>query len=93
MGGIPEIIIEGKTGNLIQLESTSNSDFNPKNPIEFQKNFAEKINLLLNDENLANQMGKAGRERVLEIFSWESIAKTTFEYYQEVINKFEKEKT
>ena len=56
------------------------------------KNFAEKINRLLADENLANVMGKAGRQRVLEKFSWESIAKTTFNYYQEVINRFEKEK-
>jgi glycosyltransferase involved in cell wall biosynthesis len=37
-------------------------------------------------------MGKAGRERVLDKFSWESIAKTTFNYYAEVISKFEKEK-
>jgi glycogen synthase len=92
VGGIPEIIIEGKTGYLIPLESVSRTDFNPKNPEEFQKEFASKINILLNDESLAMQMGKAGRERVLEKFSWESIAKTTYNYYQEVISKFEKEK-
>ncbi|GEC78872.1 glycogen synthase [Flavobacterium aquatile] len=92
VGGIPEIIIEGKTGYLIELESISRTDFNPKNPEEFQKNFAKKINLLLDDENLATQMGKAGRERVLDIFSWESIAKTTYKYYENVISKFEKEK-
>lgn len=92
VGGIPEIIIEGETGYLIELESISRTDFNPKNPDEFQKNFAEKINLLLEDENLATQMGKAGRERVLDIFSWESIAKTTYNYYEKVISKFEKEK-
>ena len=92
VGGIPEIIIEGETGYLIELESISRTDFNPKNPEEFQKNFAEKINLLLDDENLATQMGKAGRERVLDIFSWESIAKTTYNYYEKVISKFEKEK-
>ena len=37
-------------------------------------------------------MGKAGRQSVLEKFSWESIAKTTFNYYEEVITRFEKEK-
>ena len=50
------------------------------------------MNLLLKDENLAIEMGKAGRNRVLEKFSWESIAKTTYNYYTEVISKFEKEK-
>ena len=92
VGGIPEIIQEGKTGFLIELESVSRTDFNPKNPEAFQKSFAAKVNLLLDDENLANQMGKAGRLNVLEKFSWESIAKTTFKYYAEVISKFEKEK-
>jgi len=92
VGGIPEIIVPGKTGYLIPLESVSRTDFNPKNPEVFQKEFAAKINILLHDENLATAMGKAGRERVLEKFSWESIAKTTYNYYSEVISKFEKEK-
>ena len=92
VGGIPEIIEEGKTGFLIPLESISRTDFNPKNPEAFQQHFAAKVNQLLDDENLANQMGKAGRERVLEKFSWESIAKTTYNYYESVIAKFEKEK-
>lgn len=92
VGGIPEIIVEGETGYLIPLESISRTDFNPKHPEDFQKDFAAKINSLLEDENLANKMGKEGRKRVLEIFSWESIAKTTFNYYSEVISIFEKEK-
>lgn len=92
VGGIPEILTEGETGYLIELEPISRTDFNPKSPEEFQKNFASKVNLLLEDENRAKQMGKAGRQRVLEKFSWESIAKTTYNYYQEVISRFEKEK-
>jgi glycogen synthase len=92
VGGIPEIIVENETGYLIPLESISRTDFNPKNPEAFQRNFAEKINRLLAHEDLAQAMGKAGRHRVLEKFSWESIAKTTYSYYEEVIGRFEKEK-
>lgn len=92
VGGIPEIIVEGETGYLISLESISRTDFNPKNPEIFQKAFAEKINLLLDNEVMAKQLGKAGRVRVLNIFSWKSIAKTTFDYYQKVIDGFVKEK-
>jgi glycogen synthase len=92
VGGIPEIIIEGETGFLIPLESISRTDFNPKNPERFQKDFAQKVNLLLDNKELADTMGKAGRQRVLDKFSWESIAKTTFNYYSAVIAKFEKEK-
>jgi glycogen synthase len=92
VGGIPEIIVEGETGYLVSLESISRTDFNPKNPEIFQKAFAEKINLLLDNEVMAKQLGKAGRVRVLNIFSWKSIAKTTFDYYQKVIDGFVKEK-
>ncbi|HAT80464.1 MAG TPA: glycogen synthase, partial [Flavobacterium sp.] len=84
VGGIPEIIVEGESGYLIPLESVSRTDFNPAHPEAFQKAFAAKINILLDDEALATQMGKAVRERVLKIFSWESIAKTTYDYYQKV---------
>jgi glycogen synthase len=91
VGGIPEIIVEGKTGFLVSLQSKSRTDFNPANPNAFQKDFAAKINALLDDETLANNMGKEGRRRVLAKFSWESIAKTTFKYYEEVIARFQKE--
>jgi len=91
VGGIPEIIVEGETGYLIPLESVSRTNFNPLNPTAFQKAFADKINALLENEELATKMGKAGRVRVLEKFSWESIAKITYNYYQEVIARFEKE--
>lgn len=92
VGGIPEIIVEGESGYLVPLESVSRTDFNPADPEAFQKAFAAKINILLDDEALATRMGKSGRERVLKIFSWESIAKTTFDYYQKVIDGFVKEK-
>jgi glycogen synthase len=92
VGGIPEIIVEGETGYLVPLESVSRTNFNPVNPEAFQKDFASKVNLLLDDATLATKMGKSGRERVLKIFSWESIAKTTFDYYQKVIDGFIPEK-
>ena len=91
VGGIPEIIVEGKTGFLIPLEPISNKDFNPKYPEFFQKNLAEKVNLLLRNEGLAKKMGVQGRKRVESMFSWTSIAKTTLEYYQQVIKNFKPE--
>lgn len=92
VGGIPEIIVEGECGYLVPLESVSRTNFNPANPEAFQKAFATKINILLDDEALATKMGKTGRGRVLQLFSWESIAKTTYDYYQKVIDGFVKEK-
>ena len=91
VGGIPEVIVEGETGFLISLEPISNKDFNPKYPEIFQKNLAEKVNLLLQDEVLSKKMGVQGRKRVESMFSWTSIAKTTLEYYQQVIKNFKPE--
>jgi len=91
VGGIPEIIVEGKTGYLVPLESVSRTDFNPKNPLQFQKALAEKVNVLLDNPDLAREMGKAGRKRVLEKFSWESIAKRTLDFYSELIANYKKE--
>lgn len=90
-GGIPEIINEGETGYLIPLESISSQNFNPKFPEHFQKEFAQKINLLLNDESLAQKMGKRGRQRVLESFSWHAIAQQTYDYYETLLSNFKEE--
>lgn len=91
VGGIPEVVIDGTTGFLVPLKSVSKNDFNPIDPESFQKDFAAKINRLLDNEDLATNMGKASRARVLKHFTWESIARKTFSYYQEVISRFKKE--
>ncbi|WP_281323382.1 glycogen synthase [Flavobacterium aestivum] len=91
VGGIPEIVVEGETGFLIPFESFSRTDLNPTDPRSFEKAFAAKVNILLDNEKLATTMGKAGRVRVLKQFNWESIARITFCYYQEVIARFQKE--
>ena len=91
VGGIPEIIVEGETGYLVPLKSVSRTDFHPANPDAFQRSFATRINRLLDDAALAESMGKKGRKRVLEKFSWESIAKTTYDYYAEVKSRFRAE--
>ncbi len=91
VGGIPEILTEGETGFLIPLEPVSKSDFYPKNPESFQRAFAEKVNVLLRDEAKAVAMGKAGRKRVIDHFSWRAIAKQTFDFYRSVQAQFKPE--
>jgi glycosyltransferase involved in cell wall biosynthesis len=50
IGGIPEMVIDGKTGLL----------FNPKDDNELK----EKIGYLLSHSSLITEMGRNGRERV-----------------------------
>ena len=81
VGGIPEIIVEGETGFLVELEHKSKTDFSPKNPEKFQSDFAEKLNMLLTNPSLSEKMGKAARKRAEFVFSWKNIARQTMDFY------------
>ena len=60
VGGIPELMINGKTGFLMERGD--------------DQNLIEKIELLLQDENKCKAIGKAGRQFVIENFNWQKIA-------------------
>ena len=47
------------------------------------------VSAILSSRNKMKLMGKNGRERVLKEFTWERIAKKTFEIYEKVANKNE----
>ena len=70
VGGVPYIAEDGKTGLLFESENV--------------KDLAEKVIMLLRDEELREKMGKAGRERAKE-FTWEKVAERTVEVYKEII--------
>ena len=74
VGGIPEIVVEGETGFLVDLD--------PNAPAEFAAGLAARIKLLLDDPARARAMGEAGRRRVIEHFGWKAIAARTFELYE-----------
>jgi len=87
VGGIPEIIVEGETGFLVELEHKSPTDFSPMDPEKFQSNFAEKLNMLLTNPSLSEKMGEAARKRAEFVFSWKSIAKQTMDFYSFLCKK------
>jgi glycosyltransferase involved in cell wall biosynthesis len=70
VGGIPEAVVNDKTGLLVE----------PGNAPAL----AEAILRLLSDKDLRKAMGKAGRQRVLDLFSWEQIAKKMLCQYQKL---------
>ena len=65
VGGIPEIMINNKTGFLIE-KGDANS-------------WIEKLSLLINDEQKRKTMGEEGRKFVEENFNWNIIAKEFLE--------------
>lgn len=72
-GGIPEIVEDGRTGYLV-----------PPGP-DFVRELADAINSLLADPDTGRRFGDAGRRRVLELFTWPSVAIQTVALYHRIL--------
>lgn len=71
LGGLPEIVRDGETGFLVQ----------PGNVEELR----DRIATLLDNRELAERMGRAARESVLDRFTWDACALRCLETYGELI--------
>jgi len=80
VGGIPEIVVPGETGTLVQFEARS--DFEPEDPEGFARDLAAAITELLADSERLGRMGKASRARVEARFSWRAVAEATLDFYR-----------
>ncbi|MFA5138235.1 MAG: glycogen synthase [Elusimicrobiota bacterium] len=76
VGGILETVVDGETGLLVE----------PAKP----RALADAINRLLKDRPMAERLGKNGRRRVTEHFSWKTIAERTEKLYNEVLKEKQK---
>lgn len=88
VGGIPEIIVDGKTGFLVPLKAKSETNFEPADPSAFQYALADKLNTILKNPALAQKMGEVSRKRAIDVFSWKSIAKQTLHFYESTIARY-----
>ncbi|MDJ1484996.1 glycosyltransferase family 4 protein [Cytophagaceae bacterium YF14B1] len=80
--GIPDIVVEGDTGFLVQVQQP--------------QLIAEKLLLLMSDPALQKSMGKKGRERYLQSFSLQKHLKAMEETIETVVGykrQFKKEKS
>jgi len=82
VGGIKEVVVDGKTGILVPLEQQNVAPFEPVNPDKFSKDLAEGINKLIHNVELREIMAKNGRKRVENTFDWVAIAKQVSELYK-----------
>ncbi len=71
--GVREVIVEGKHGLLAE----------PMN----SKDLAGKIRTLLENPDMAEKMGRNGRKRVKEKFTWKQVAKDIEKVYQSLVSR------
>lgn len=81
VGGIPEVVVPGETGLLVDLELKPGT-FDPVNPAKFSAELAAAINQVALDPRLRQEFGRNGRRRVEDHFSWTAIAQRTLDLYR-----------
>ena len=86
VGGIPEIVVPGETGWLVDLEPSGDALGTPADPDRFARDLAAAVSEALEDPHRAALMGAAGRQRVEERFGWPAIAARTAALYTELVD-------
>jgi len=81
VGGIPEVVVPEETGLLVDLKLKPGT-FEPVAPPVFSADLASAINRVALDPSLRNMLGRNGRLRVEEHFSWTAIAQRTLDLYR-----------
>ncbi len=73
-GALKEVMVDGETGYLVPA----------KNP----RAMADAVMRLFANKALRTKMGRAGRKRAVELFSWPAAARNTLEVYRTVIEEY-----
>jgi glycosyltransferase involved in cell wall biosynthesis len=84
IGGIPEVVVPGETGELVPLDLQPGA-FDPQNPEQFSHDLAAAINQVALDSEKRAKFGAQGRTRVEEHFSWSAIAQKTLDLYASLL--------
>ncbi|OAA17115.1 glycosyl transferase family 1 [Corynebacterium afermentans subsp. afermentans] len=74
VGGIPEVVVDGETGVLV--------DYDADDTAGFEAALAEAVNAVAGDAGRAAALGAAGLTRAKTDFSWATIAQETVEIYK-----------
>jgi starch synthase len=75
VGGIPEVVEDGVTGELVHFTSKS-SEYEPK--------LTQSITRLMGQPELLKNYGFAGRDRAQKLFGWDAVATTTIDLYRKI---------
>jgi starch synthase len=78
VGGIPEVVVDGETGLLVDLD--------PADPADFERRLAAALDEVAGDAERASAMGRAGRLRAVKHFEWAAVASRTADLYRSLVS-------
>ena len=84
-GGIPEVVLDGETGWLVPIEQVTDGTGTPVDPDRFVAELAAALVEAVSDPGRARALGRAGRQRAVDSFSWGSIGERTLAVYRSVL--------
>jgi len=84
-GGIPEVVADGFSGRLVPIDQATDGTGTPLDPEKFVQDLAAALTETVADPGMARLMGRAGRARAEQDFSWGSIAERTLEIYRSLV--------
>ncbi|WP_062464824.1 glycogen synthase [Demequina soli] len=84
-GGIPEVVVDGEIGTLVEIDQEQDGTGTPRDPEAFVSDLAAALTAMVSDVDRAKAMGEAGRRRAAESFSWEAIGERTLSVYRSIL--------
>ena len=77
VGGIPEVVVDGETGVLVNYDAADEATF--------EADLTAAVNRVAADKELTQRYGSAGRQRAIDDFSWATIAQQTVDIYRSLM--------
>ena len=77
VGGIPEVVVDGETGVLVNYDAADEATF--------EADLTAAVNRVAADKELTQRCGSAGRQRAIDDFSWATIAQQTVDIYRSLM--------
>ena len=78
-------MLDGDTGIIVPIDQLDDGTGTPKDPEAFVRDLAEGLTRMVSDPDRAREMGRRGRQRAVDTFSWEQIGRETVQVYESLL--------